>query len=256
MGKLGEAFKRRWLPALTGFGLERLWSAHGRVRRQIPSRHFTSSLPGRSPTSGIPQSDISIVSNNVDNRYDDDRPTKVAEDAGKGAGIGAAVGGIGGLLTGLGLMAIPGVGPVVAGGWLVATAAAPPRGRPSAVLPVGLSARSQRRACANATPISMPKACGAAAPLSLPGSRTRGHRQLGKILKRYKWVTPTSAAKPTAKSAGTPSTKMHRHTRRSRSQRSGRAISEQGFSRAARGSAHSRVFQHRGGTRDQTCSIG
>jgi hypothetical protein len=33
------------------------------------------------------------------------------------------VGGIGGLLTGLGLMAIPGVGPVVAGGWLVATAA-------------------------------------------------------------------------------------------------------------------------------------
>jgi hypothetical protein len=73
--------------------------------------------------SGIPHSDISIVSNNVDNRYDKDRPTKAAEDAGKGAGIGAAVGGIGGLLTGLGLMAIPGVGPVVAGGWLVATAA-------------------------------------------------------------------------------------------------------------------------------------
>jgi heat induced stress protein YflT len=72
--------------------------------------------------SGIPHSDISIVSNNVDNRYDKDRPTKAAEDAGKGAGIGAAVGGIGGLLTGLGLMAIPGVGPVVAGGWLVATA--------------------------------------------------------------------------------------------------------------------------------------
>ena len=37
--------------------------------------------------------------------------------------IGAAVGGVGGLLTGLGLLAIPGVGPVVAGGWLVATAA-------------------------------------------------------------------------------------------------------------------------------------
>ena len=46
-----------------------------------------------------------------------------AEDAGKGAGIGAAVGGVGGLLTGLGLMAIPGVGPVVAAGWLAATAA-------------------------------------------------------------------------------------------------------------------------------------
>ena len=47
----------------------------------------------------------------------------VAEDAGTGAGIGAAVGGVGGLLTGLGIMAIPGVGPVVAAGWLAATAA-------------------------------------------------------------------------------------------------------------------------------------
>lgn len=32
------------------------------------------------------------------------------------------VGGAGGLLTGLGIMAIPGVGPVVAAGWLAATA--------------------------------------------------------------------------------------------------------------------------------------
>jgi heat induced stress protein YflT len=72
---------------------------------------------------GIPHSDISIISNNVDNRYDEDRTTHAAEDAGKGAGIGAAVGGVGGLLTGIGLLAIPGVGPVVAAGWLVATAA-------------------------------------------------------------------------------------------------------------------------------------
>jgi hypothetical protein len=68
-------------------------------------------------------SDISIVSNNVDNRYNKDRSTNAAEDAGRGAGIGAAVGGVGGLLTGLGLLTIPGVGPVVAAGWLVATAA-------------------------------------------------------------------------------------------------------------------------------------
>jgi hypothetical protein len=73
--------------------------------------------------SGVSHSDISIVSNNVDNRYTNDRPTNAAEDAAKGAGIGAAVGGVGGLLTGLGLLAIPGVGPVVAAGWLVATAA-------------------------------------------------------------------------------------------------------------------------------------
>ncbi|KQY21673.1 general stress protein [Rhizobium sp. Root483D2] len=73
---------------------------------------------------GISDSDISIVSNNSDGRYnDDDNDNDVAEDAGTGAGIGAAVGGVGGLLTGLGIMAIPGVGPVVAAGWLAATAA-------------------------------------------------------------------------------------------------------------------------------------
>lgn len=72
---------------------------------------------------GFPHSEISIVSNNADDRYPRDDRTKTAEDAGKGAGIGAAIGGVGGLLTGLGLMAIPGVGPVVAAGWLAATAA-------------------------------------------------------------------------------------------------------------------------------------
>jgi hypothetical protein len=71
---------------------------------------------------GISYADISLVSNNVDHRYDKDHSTNTAADAGKGAGIGAVVGGAGGLLTGLGLLAIPGVGPVVAAGWLVATA--------------------------------------------------------------------------------------------------------------------------------------
>jgi hypothetical protein len=70
---------------------------------------------------GIPSDDISIVSNNVDERQTGD--TNAVEGAGTGAGIGAAVGGVGGLLTGLGIMAIPGVGPVVAAGWLAATAA-------------------------------------------------------------------------------------------------------------------------------------
>jgi hypothetical protein len=35
--------------------------------------------------SGVPHSDISIVSNNVDNRYRKDRPTNSAEDAGRRA---------------------------------------------------------------------------------------------------------------------------------------------------------------------------
>lgn len=81
------------------------------------ARAAVSALEAR----GIPSDDISIVSNNVDERRTGD--TNAAEGAGTGAGIGAAVGGVGGLLTGLGVMAIPGVGPVVAAGWLAATAA-------------------------------------------------------------------------------------------------------------------------------------
>jgi len=69
---------------------------------------------------GVPSDDISIVSNNG-GRIDEE--SNAGEGAATGAGIGAAVGGAGGLLTGLGLMAIPGVGPVVAAGWLAATAA-------------------------------------------------------------------------------------------------------------------------------------
>lgn len=72
---------------------------------------------------GIPDGDISMVASNAEGRYKVDDTEGAAEGAGAGAGIGAAVGGAGGLLTGLGLMAIPGVGPVVAAGWLAATAA-------------------------------------------------------------------------------------------------------------------------------------
>jgi hypothetical protein len=71
---------------------------------------------------GIAHSDISIVANNSENWHRDARTTNAAEDATGGAEAGAIVGGLGGLLTGLGIMAIPGVGPVVAAGWLVSTA--------------------------------------------------------------------------------------------------------------------------------------
>jgi hypothetical protein len=68
---------------------------------------------------GVPHRDISIVANNSENWH---KESNAGTGAGAGAGAGAAVGGVGGLLTGLGIMAIPGVGPVVAAGWLVATA--------------------------------------------------------------------------------------------------------------------------------------
>lgn len=71
--------------------------------------------------SGVGHSDISIIANNSTDWYDGDS-SKAAEGAAGGAGVGAVIGGAGGLLTGLGIMAIPGVGPVVAAGWLAATA--------------------------------------------------------------------------------------------------------------------------------------
>lgn len=72
---------------------------------------------------GVQSADISVVANNAEGySVDDDVDDEVAEDAGTGAGIGALLGGAGGLLTGLGLLALPGVGPVIAGGWLLSTA--------------------------------------------------------------------------------------------------------------------------------------
>ncbi len=67
---------------------------------------------------GIPSDEISIV-----RRGSETNDSNAGEGAAAGAGIGAVAGGTGGLLAGLGLLAIPGVGPVVAAGWLVATAA-------------------------------------------------------------------------------------------------------------------------------------
>lgn len=83
---------------------------------------------------GIPHSEISIVANNRSEAPEGTRSGTVVKPAGDsesdatdGAGTGATLGGVlgggAGLLAGLGLLAIPGIGPVVAAGWLVATLA-------------------------------------------------------------------------------------------------------------------------------------
>lgn len=77
---------------------------------------------------GVPQGDVSLVANShVDDRYARAVNTDTARDeggaTGTGLGTGAVLGGGAGLLAGLGMIAIPGIGPVVAAGWLAATAA-------------------------------------------------------------------------------------------------------------------------------------
>ena len=70
--------------------------------------------------SGVSRDYISIVSRD-DN--EDTRDLKSDDDtsgAAKGAGIGAALGGVGGLLAGLAGLAIPGIGPILAAGPIAA----------------------------------------------------------------------------------------------------------------------------------------
>jgi hypothetical protein len=80
---------------------------------------------------GVPDSDISLVSHKSDRKFagvnvrephDHTAGGAAAVDAGAGAAAGGVIGAAGGVLAGLGLLAIPGLGPVVAAGWLASAA--------------------------------------------------------------------------------------------------------------------------------------
>jgi hypothetical protein len=92
---------------------------------------------------GVDHDDISLVANNREGWYDENgvRHERLArddrrgikdddldgkDDRVEGAGDGAVTGGVigagAGLLAGLGMLAVPGLGPIVAAGWLAATA--------------------------------------------------------------------------------------------------------------------------------------
>ena len=83
---------------------------------------------------GIRHDDISIVSSKKNETRGNENGDRVGDgtdnadlnrdgDVSRGASTGAAIGGVGGLLAGLGLIAIPGLGPIVAAGWLISTVA-------------------------------------------------------------------------------------------------------------------------------------
>jgi hypothetical protein len=77
--------------------------------------------------SGFRREDISLVASDASGDYQryttTDQGEDVADSAATGAGIGAVIGGLGGLLVGLGALAIPGIGPVLAAGPLVSALA-------------------------------------------------------------------------------------------------------------------------------------
>jgi hypothetical protein len=68
---------------------------------------------------GVKTADISLIANSPQDLTPDENV--IGKDTTAGAEVGALLGGAGGLLAGLGVLAIPGIGPVIAGGWLVAT---------------------------------------------------------------------------------------------------------------------------------------
>ncbi len=99
------------------------------ITRLFDTYEHASQAVGELEASGIPHSDISIVANNQGGTIPAGDTTTTCTDegdavtgAGTGATIGTVLGGGAGLLAGLGMLAIPGVGPVVAAGWLIATA--------------------------------------------------------------------------------------------------------------------------------------
>lgn len=71
---------------------------------------------------GFSNSDISVLWPNKDNRlgYEHDKSTKAPEGAATGATAGGLIGGTLGWLAGIGLLAIPGIGPFVAAGPIMA----------------------------------------------------------------------------------------------------------------------------------------
>ena len=72
---------------------------------------------------GIAARDISLVAKDFDGNAKSIATTVAGTAAGAGATGGGLVGAAAGVLAGLGMLAIPGIGPVVAAGWLVSGAA-------------------------------------------------------------------------------------------------------------------------------------
>ena len=73
-------------------------------------------------TQGYTSDEISIISKHTDesNHIVNETGTHVADGVATGAATGGLLGGLGGVLAGLGALAIPGIGPIIAAGPIVA----------------------------------------------------------------------------------------------------------------------------------------
>jgi hypothetical protein len=83
------------------------------------------SAVGDLEAAAIPFGDISVIASDAEGHRDSHCPPASADRVGPAAGgasIGGVIGGGAGLLAGLGIVALPGLAPVIAAGWLASTA--------------------------------------------------------------------------------------------------------------------------------------
>jgi hypothetical protein len=92
-------------------------AAYGIYRTRQQAEHAVDELIA----DGFRQEDVSVLmQDNVGTKdFAHEKSTKAPEGAATGAGAGAAIGGTLGLLAGIGALAIPGVGPLIAAGPII-----------------------------------------------------------------------------------------------------------------------------------------
>lgn len=88
-----------------------------------PSEMIANAIVSNLKSSGFSDNDISVLFPDKSSTRDfaHEKNTKAPEGAATGAGAGGVVGGTLGLLAGIGLLAIPGVGPFIAAGPIMAS---------------------------------------------------------------------------------------------------------------------------------------
>ena len=84
----------------------------------FPTRESAEVCVDRLTASGFSDQDVSVLMSDIDSSRDfaTEKNTKAPEGTAAGVGIGGIVGGTLGLLAGIGALAIPGVGPLIAAG--------------------------------------------------------------------------------------------------------------------------------------------
>lgn len=87
----------------------------------VPNARKAEDVISRLQAAGFPNSDISVLfAERNDNNITLEKHTKAPEGAAAGGGTGAILGGVVGWLAGIGSLAIPGLGPFIAAGPIMA----------------------------------------------------------------------------------------------------------------------------------------